>query len=136
MNIMEPLQKKLIKSYLDKLDIYSNISSHVDNPKEYSGFYILTKPDLSEVGATIWVNKNVVGSAAFSNYYFNFIYIGIDLFDSESKRDVSDFIMDLLFDKGIKYRTIDYQYVTLSYDFIKKSKDMINAVMSDRFIKL
>lgn len=132
---MNETQKKLIKSYLDRLDIYSDKS--VYNEGDMNGFYVLFNPVSQEPVGIIYIIGGLVQTASFDDDYFNFRYIGFHTQDKHEKSVISDYILGLLYDKGIlQYRTIDYNYVSLRFKLSNTIRAIIKRIESGDLIKI
>lgn len=132
---MNEIQKKLIKSYVDKLDVYLNKITY--NAENMQGFYILVNPDTKKVVGIISIAGGLVETAGFDGDYFNFKYIGFHTQDKHNKSVISDYILGLLYDKGIlQYRAIDYNYISFNIIVSEYIGDVTKLVDSGEFIKL
>jgi hypothetical protein len=132
---MNEIQKKLIKSYVDRLDVY--LSKVTYNAENMQGFYILVNPDTQKVVGIISIVGGLVETAGFDGNYFNFRYIGFHTHDKHNKSVISDYILDLLYDKGIlQYRAIDYNYISFNIIASEYIGDVTNLIYSGQFIKL
>jgi len=79
----------------------------------------------------------LVQMASFDGNYFNFKYIGFHTQDKHNKSVISDYILGLLYDKGIlQYRTIDYNYTSFDVVVSDYIGDVIKLIDSGKFIKL
>lgn len=131
---MNDIQKKLIKSYVDRLDVYLDPINY--NEETMRGLYVLVNPDSQKIVGIISITSGLVESAVFDGNYFNFNYIGFHNKDKHDRSVISDYILSLLYDKGIlQYRTIDYNYVGLSFN-LSSLDYVVKSIENGSFIKL
>jgi len=132
---MNEIQKKLIKSYVDRLDVYVSNSTH--EASHMQRFYVLVNPDSQKAVGVISIAGGLVEMASFDGNYFNFKYLGFHTNDKHNKSVISDYILGLLYDKGIlQYRTIDYNYTSFDVVVSDYIGDVIKLIDSGKFIKL